>query len=289
MLDKELNKRIVAAQRNEITEYFIYKKIAETVRNPAHAEVLEKLAGEERGHYDLLKSITGTEVKPDKLKIFLYALAAKILGLNFALKLLESGEDLAQKTYEQIKVNWPQAESVLRDEKAHEFALINLIDEDRLKYAGSIVLGVNDALVELTASLAGFTLALQNTRLIGMVGLITGIAAAMSMAAAEYLSSKEEGADRDPFKASTYTGIAYIMVVSLLVFPYFIFENVFMCLGIMLAAALLIIAGFTFYITVAKELSFRKRFLEMAAVSLGVAGLTFFIGLAVKSIFGIEV
>ena len=51
------------------------------------------------------------------------------------------------------------------------------------------------------------TLAMQNTRLIALSGLITGIAATLSMASSEYLSSKSEGRP-DAFKSATYTGIS---------------------------------------------------------------------------------
>ena len=51
-----------------------------------------------------------------------------------------------------------------------------MIDEEKLKYIGAVVLGMNDALVELTGTLAGLTLALQNEKLVGVAGLITGVA-----------------------------------------------------------------------------------------------------------------
>ena len=40
-----------------------------------------------------------------------------------------------------------------------------------------MVLDLNDALVELTGALAGRTLALENTKLISLTSLITGVAA----------------------------------------------------------------------------------------------------------------
>ena len=55
-----------------------------------------------------------------------------------------------------------------------------------------MVLGLNDALVEFTGALAGYTFALQNTLLVAMTGLITGVAASLSMATSEYLSTKSE-------------------------------------------------------------------------------------------------
>ena len=70
-----------------------------------------------------------------------------------------------------------------KSEQEHEAALIELIDEERLRYISSMVLGLNDALVELTGALAGFTFALGNTTTIAMAGFITGSAATLSMAA----------------------------------------------------------------------------------------------------------
>ncbi len=95
-----------------------------------------------------------------------------------------------------------------RDEQHHEEKLIEMIDEERLQYMGSVVLGLNDALVEFTGALAGFTLALNDTKLIALTGSITGIAAALSMASSEYLSTKSEKThNKRPVKAAIYTGI----------------------------------------------------------------------------------
>jgi VIT1/CCC1 family predicted Fe2+/Mn2+ transporter len=53
--------------------------------------------------------------------------------------------------------------------------------------------------------------------------------------------------------------------------------------------ALFIILLFTFYISVAKGLNFRKRFIEMAGLSLSIASATFFIGLAIRKVFGVGI
>ena len=57
------------------------------------------------------------------------------------------------------------AQKIAEDEERHEQKLLAILDEERLQYVGSMVLGLNDALVELTGTLAGLTLALQNTKL----------------------------------------------------------------------------------------------------------------------------
>ena len=147
------------------------------------------------------------------------------------------------------------------------------------------MLGLNDALVELTGALAGYTLALQNTRLIAVVGLITGIAAAMSMAASQYLAVKTENHGHKPGRSALYTGTAYLVTVLLLIAPFFIFTNHFLCLGFTVAIALLIIAGFNYYIARANKLSFFARFLEMAGISLGVALVSFVIGYLIRNGF----
>lgn len=288
-MNQFLKEKALKSQRNELTEHIIYRKLALSVKDKVHSEILNKISDDELAHYDLFKNITQENARPDIFKIFIYVLISRAFGLNFGLRLMESGEGLARGSYAQLKEISPQIEKIIQDEEKHEFELINLINEERLKYVSSIVLGLNDALVELTGALAGFTLAIQKTKLIGMVGLITGIAASMSMAASEYLSTKQEETDKNPLKASIYTIIAYSGTVLFLIFPYFIFSNVFACLGFVIFNALLVIVIFTFYISIAKNLNFRKRFLEMAGLSLSIAIVNFFIGLAIKKIFGIEV
>jgi VIT1/CCC1 family predicted Fe2+/Mn2+ transporter len=183
----------------------------------------------------------------------------------------------------------PGARQIAADEDQHEKELIGLIEEERLNYMGSVVLGLNDALVELTGALAGLTFALQNTRLIALAGLITGIAASFSMAASEYLSTKSEGKAERALTSAVYTGIAYILTVFLLILPYLLVQNHFLCLGVTLLIALTIIFLFNFYISVARDYSFGKRFLEMAGLSLGVALLSFAIGFVIRHFLGIEV
>jgi len=151
------------------------------------------------------------------------------------------------------------------------------------------VLGLNDALVELTGALAGLTLALQNARLIAMAGLITGIAASLSMAASEYLSTKTEGDGKNPRKAAIYTGFAYICTVLLLILPYLVIPNLYGSLAITLAIAVGIIFAFTYYLSVAKDQPLKKHFLEMAGLSLSVALFSFGIGYVIRLLFGIDI
>jgi len=132
-------------------------------------------------------------------------------------------------------------------------------------------------------------LALQNTKLIAVTGFITGIAASFSMAASEYLSTKTEGSDKHPLRASIYTGLAYVLTVLFLIFPYMILDNLYLDLAWTIANAILVILFFNFYISVARDLSFKRRFTEMASISLGIALISFGIGFLVRRFIGVEI
>jgi VIT1/CCC1 family predicted Fe2+/Mn2+ transporter len=289
MLDKTIVDKILTAQRNEITEHMIYSKLAQSITDPRNKSILKRISEDERKHYDLWKEYTRQEVKPSRLKIWQYYFLSKIFGITFGMKLMEKGEARAQAAYKQIFDFVPAALDIEKDENDHERELLNSIDEERLRYMGSMVLGLNDALVELTGALAGFTFALQNRGLIATAGLITGIAASLSMAASEYLSTKSEGDSRDPLKASIYTGSVYFLTVLFLIFPYFLFVNHYFCLVFTFLNALLAILLFSFYISVAKDIPFRRRFFEMAIVSMGIAALSFAIGLLVRGFLNVDI
>jgi VIT1/CCC1 family predicted Fe2+/Mn2+ transporter len=222
-IDEALKAQILEYQRNEITEHHIYQRLAETMREPENARIVREIADDELRHYEQWKTYTGQEVKPRRFQVWKYVWISRILGFTFGIKLMERGEESAQTHYGELAGRIPQAQEIAGDENKHEETLIEMLDEERLRYTGSIVLGLNDALVELTGALAGLTLALRDTRLIALTGSITGIAA------------------------------------------------------------------FTYYIGVARDEPFRRRFLEMAGLSLGVAGLSFVVGLLVRTVLGVDV
>ncbi len=288
-MDKTTYKFIIRAQKSEITEHHIYNRLAKRVKDKNNKAILEQIAKDEKRHYEFWKNYTDKEVKPSKIKIWFYVFISRLLGITFGIKLMENGEDNAQESYEKLALKYPDVRNIINDEHAHEEKLIELIDEERLKYSSSIVLGLNDALVELTGALAGLTFALRKTSLIALAGLVTGISASFSMAASEYLSEKEEGGDKKPLKAAFFTGIAYIFAVAFLIFPYLVFTDPYFCLGFTVLNAVVIILIFTFYTSVAKSLKFGNRFGAMVAISLGVAAFSFGIGYLIRIWLGVEV
>ena len=276
-------------QQNELTESVIYAEIAKFAKGEENKKTLLRLASEEKAHYEIWKKYTDIEMKPEKGKIFKYKLIARILGFTFAVKLMENGEEGSQKEYALLLQEVEESVTIRQQEEEHEEALLNMLDEERLQYVGSMVLGMNDALVELTGSLAGFTFAMQNTRLIALSGLIMGISATFSMASSEFLAAKSEGRN-DAFKSCSYTGVAYLVTVALLILPYLLLGNgqYMTALFVMIAVVVLIIAGFTYYISVAKGEKFKPRFLEMTLISVGVAVVSFFVGILAKRFLGVD-
>lgn len=288
-LTNELRQALLSAQKTEITEHHVYLNLAKRIKDDHNRQVVEQIGQDEKRHYGIWKSYTQKDVKPNGFQVWLFTAISRLFGLTFGLKLMEKGEERAQKNYEHINESVPAAALVMEDEKAHENQLLNMLDEEALVYAGSVVLGLNVALVELTGALAGLTLAFGDVKIIALSGLVTGIAASLSMAASEYISTSAEDTEKKPGRAALYTGIAYVVTVALLILPYLLMNSAFGALAIALGTSVAIIAIFNFYISVAKDEKFGSRFFKMAGISLGVSFISFFIGYLIRNIMGVEI
>jgi len=288
-ITKSQHDQLLVLQQEEINGYHAYNRLSKIVKDKNNSKILKQIAGEEFKHYKIWKEYTRQEVAPNKWKIRFFFWISKLFGLTFGIRLMELGEEKVQIEYESLLKAIPEVADVLADEEKHEDELLDMLDEQSLQYAGSVVLGLNDALVELTGALAGLTFAFQNTNLIALAGLITGISASLSMAASEYLSVKSDESGQDPLRSALYTGIAYIFTVAMLILPYLLFTNYYISLAWTIINAILIIAVFNYYISVVRGYDFHKRFLEMASISLGVALLSFMIGNLIRNWIGIDI
>lgn len=293
MKERELSQKaldiLLKSQRDEETDCLIYDFMSKKEKDPKNKKILAKMAADERDHAKMWKSLTKKEVNPNLKLVYWYKFLTIIMGFTFVLKLIQSGETTASSKYANIIDEVPEAKKASEDELRHEYELIEMLDEERLQYVGAMVLGLNDALVELTGTIAGLSFALMNTRIVALSGIITGISATLSMAASNYLAERAEN-NPNAMKSSVYTGVAYLITVALLVLPYLIFpEDMWLgALVTMLITVIFIILFFNYYISVAKDLPFMKRFLEMAGISLSVAAISFVIGILVKKFLGID-
>ncbi|MHB9034680.1 MAG: VIT1/CCC1 transporter family protein [Anaerolineae bacterium] len=288
MNDKQL---VLVMQRDEITSAELYKRLAVRIKDAEKARLMLQMADTERAHYAFWRGISQRDVHPDRFRISLLLTAMRLLGISFVAKLLERSEHGGIADLERLARVIPETGRLVVDSHEHEQILLGMVHEEFLDYMGAIVLGLNDALVELTGALAGLTLALQNGRLVAVTGLITGIAAALSMASSEYFSKRADASTR-AVSSAFYTGLTYLLTVVLLVLPFIVLPSrgswIFVSLGITIVITVLIILAFNFYISVAKSVTFRNRFLEMLFITLGVAALSFLFGLVVRSVFGVQ-
>ena len=237
-LSKSLKKLIIDYQRIEITEHYVYRFLAKKVKGK-NQEILKRISDDEGRHAQFWQQYTGVQLKPSRLKLWKYLIIQKILGLTFTIKMMEKGEETAERNYKNI--------------------------------------------------LEGLSFALQNTRLVGMAGLITGIAASLSMASSEYLSKRTEASDQNPLVAAFYTGIAYIFTVLLLVGPFFVFSHYLVALLNTLIFVIFVIWFFSFFVSIVKEMNFKRTFIEMAVISLGVTIISFGIGMLTRYFLGVDV
>jgi VIT1/CCC1 family predicted Fe2+/Mn2+ transporter len=284
---EELKKALVQ-QQNEINDYAIYSTLA--IKDKQNRKIFNKIANEEKTHYEFWVKITNKEIKPQRVLVLWYLLLVKIFGTSFALKTLEKREEKAKEFYKELFDVYPESRKIYQQENEHEFELIDMLNDKKLVYAGAIVLGMNDALVELTGTLSGIAFAFEKSLVVGLTGLIMGIAASLSMAGSAYLEAKENPSEViKPLTYSLYTGVSYILTTAILVAPFFIFETMAYSLIVMFACAFIAIISYNFYVSVAKDLNFSKRVLQMSTITFGVALISFLIGYLVKAYLGIEI
>ena len=286
----DAQKLMLEFQQDELNSSLIYGHFARTVKDEKNKKILLQIAQDEAHHAAIWKHYTQKEVRPNMLKVWWFRFLTYVLGYTFVIKLLELHEYAGVNGLQQLKKEIPEVSGIINDEKKHEAELIGMLDEDRLNYVGAMVLGLNDALVELTGTIAGLTFVLANTTMIALAGIITGIAATLSMAASNYLAERADG-NSHAVKASVYTGLTYLFTVIFLVFPYLIFPvNLYLpALICMILTVILLIAVFNYYLAVVKSERFLPKFLEMSGISLSVALISFLIGLLAKLAFGIDV
>ena len=277
--------------QHEYLDMVTYRELAKVETVPQFKRILEALMAHEVEDCQFWRELSSVkEVRVSPLKIGCLKLMRKVLGLTFTAKFLERNERDAVQRYTAYAEQAPpemkaRLEQIINHETHHEQELIGQIQEERVKFLGSMVLGVNDGLIELTGALVGFAVALQRPVQAGLFGAVTGIAATLSMAASAYMQARhEEG--RDPKKAAAYTGCSYLVVVALLVLPFFLLSNIHAALGVMGGEILFLIAAFAGYGAVLFDRSFTRQFIEMAAFSIGVAVLAYFIGSLVRSVLG---
>lgn len=293
-MDANLLKVLKKFQANELLGYEVYKRLSTDKRlSPENAETLSKIAELEKIHVEILGKYLGS-INSSEKKIERLILKSKILGFTFTLKRMEMNDKnlVPLEIREELIRNIPELEHIFKEEEMIDKDLLTLLDEGRLIYVSSLVLGLNDALVELSGAIAGFTFAMRNNSLVALAGIITGISASLSMAATEFVATRTDAksSKKTPVTAAIITGITYIGTVTMMVLPYLLLpdEYYLLALFIMLTVVISIIAVFSFYVSVTNGTNFKRQFDSMVFISLSVAFISFILGVVVKNALKIE-
>lgn len=291
----------LAQAKDELFDHLLYRRLSRAERDGQNRKLLNALSEQEREHFEFWLDAAGApaqQVRVSALRLALSVLLGKVLGVAFTIRRLERGERDTIAKYEAIlehgmldEARAARLRGIIDEELEHEHEMEERLGDERVAYLGAAVLGLNDALIELTGGLTGLVSTITNPRLIGFSGLIVGFAASMSMAASNFLSegiTEEEDQKIRPGKAALYTGVAYILVVLGLVAPFFFLSNRMTALIVTWTTGFLVVAGFSYYSSVVLGTSFRKRFVQMCALGLGIAAITYAVGRIVSRAFGIS-
>lgn len=284
---------------NELTEHYVYAELARMEKNAGNRAALERLSAQERTHYEFWKALlkgkdpaAAERIAPRKATIAGAKLLRSVLGVTFLTKLLEEHEKGASQKYEALRPVVPtelqdRFSEIIEDERSHERTFIAQLKEARVSYIGFIVLGLADAIVEITGVHSGFLGVTGSTLIAGVAGVIVGFAAAISMGSASYLQAKQEP-EKSAIVSAFATGISYFFSVILLALPYFLIRTMIIAFTVSTSVGIVLIAGFTFYGAVVFERKFWREFGEAAGLMLATAVATFIWGAIIGAIFHIN-
>ncbi|MCE4610215.1 MAG: VIT1/CCC1 family protein [Desulfurococcales archaeon] len=280
--------------KDEYIDYMIYKYLSEHEKHDKHKKILEELAKDEYRHYEFWKNIVDRDCSQEISSGYLrrIKLMRKIFGLTFTLKWLERHEEEVVEAYKDYLkyLDGPEKEKlqeIIADEEKHEHELMSNIEETIVKYMSFIVLGLADAIVEITGVHAGFLGVTSYTIMAGIAGLIVGLSAAISMSSAAYIQAKHDPT-RNPTTSAIMTGIGYVGAVVLLALPYFATHNMAYAFTASILLGVLLIGIFTFYGSIVFDRNFKREFIESVGLMLGTAFASYVFGEIIGAYFGIR-
>jgi VIT1/CCC1 family predicted Fe2+/Mn2+ transporter len=279
---------------DEYRDYYVYKKLAEAEKRGDLREALEKFSGHEYRHYRFWSSIAGDcSEDAGRPRVGHLLLMRKMLGLTFVAKYLERHESSVISEYRRFleRLDGPlrgELEAIIREEEEHESLLLSSLNESIVRYLGFIVLGLADAIVEITGVHAGFLGATTKTLIAGIAGLIVGISAAISMAGAAYLQAKAGEGETHPGRSALVTGVSYMLAVFVLALPYFVFVHQFIAFAVSVVLAVAMVTVFTFYGSVINDTNFGSDLAKNIGILFGTAAAAYVAGELLGSYFGIQ-
>lgn len=310
MADRRMMERDFA--RDELRDSAVYARLAADERDPGARGLLLMLSAAEKDHAKDWQALLGERVRAGTNSVWLRAkvsemlLVRRLFGISFVVKYLERHERYGLARYEAaLKDHSLTARErklihhIMKEDRAYESTLLRQAEAYRgeLVYSQSIILGLNDGLVEVLALIAGIAVVATSSFTVVALGLLAGVSGTLSMTGGAYLSAKSEelvargkgGGMTTPIKEAAYCGFWYFIGALIAVLPFLAGMTGLWgdLVSMVLVAAALAVASSV--IAIMSGTSIRKRATEMVAISLGAAVVTIAIGLLARHYFGFTV
>jgi VIT1/CCC1 family predicted Fe2+/Mn2+ transporter len=279
----------------------VYHRLAEShrLRKREHARklaaVFEQLSRTERSHYEFWRGYSAerTEPRVSRWKFYGIVVMEAVLGATFAIRFLEKHERTRLERYGPIEKLIPEAskpafEQILKEEQEHQATLASQIDSTVLKYMSFVVLGLADAIVEISGIHAGSLGIYNSTVLTGLAGIVAGAAASISMASAAFAQAKQ-GFQGSPKVSAAITGVSYFVTAVFLAAPYFLIHSAAEAMLTSLAVAAAVLAFTSYYNSIISGARFLRDFMELAGTMLGATLALLILGAAIRAYFGITI
>jgi VIT1/CCC1 family predicted Fe2+/Mn2+ transporter len=199
-------KKAMGFYKNEMKDAQSYEYLGRMEKDKDIRNKLLGLSHIERSHAEFWKKFIEKrggkveEVKIGAIRKLSLRIVRKILGAAYLVSLFEAAETSAINTYYDFYKNGEMGEEerrrlgqIILDEVEHE----RIFDkEKRILHAENIrdlVLGMNDGLVELLGAVTGLSAVyVHNPLIVGLSGLIVGVAGSLSMAIGTYVSVRSQ-------------------------------------------------------------------------------------------------
>jgi VIT1/CCC1 family predicted Fe2+/Mn2+ transporter len=151
-----------------------------------------------------------------------------------------------------------------------------------------VVLGLADALVEITGIHAGSLGIYDKTEIAGLAGIIAGGAASLAMASAAYAQAKQ-GFKGSAKLSASYTGVSYFVTALVLATPYFLTSSQINAIGLSLALAVVIVTFASYYSSVISMKPFLRDYVELLVILFAVTVALYLFGYVIRAETGITV
>ncbi len=273
---------------DEYSDYMLYDRLSRTVEAESpYSEALRELSATERRHYEFWKRYVPEEKpKLSKPKLYWVLLLRKVLGLTFASRYLDRHESKVIGEYRGLASMIPEADkkdfdAMVDDEVSHEKEFELRIETTAVRYISFIVLGLADALVEITGIHAGSLGLYSRTEIAGLAGIVAGAAASLAMASAAFAQAKQ-GFKGSARLSATYTGVSYFVTAVVLAAPYFLTKDMLYALSASLSLGVAILALTSYYSSIITTKPFKRDFLEILAIMFAVTVVLYIFGYSVR-------